>query len=385
MLRPLIAAATYRRAVFLLLGAVLALPYTVGLGFVVQAVVTDPDHWPSNLPVDLAAAALALVPPFLGGTRELEIAATRALLHVDLPEPVRGRRLERETRLRSALWFGLHLCAGVAIGVLALIVVPFGMLALAGGEALGTAFSWWWLPAGPVILAGALYAVAGLGTLAATMAPVLLGPSTAEQERHLADRERRLAERNRLARELHDAVGHALTAMTLQAGAARAVFDTDPAFARTALAAIEEAGRSAAGELDTVLGILRDEAAGRETAPTLAALDRLLHEHVTAEIDEAGTMDLPPRVSREAYRIVQESLTNAARHGAGPVTLRIRQDGDLMIEVTNPRAATPSGRPGGGHGIAGMRDRVRLLGGTLEAGPDGAVWRVVARLPGSPG
>ncbi|GAA2708354.1 sensor histidine kinase [Actinoplanes palleronii] len=387
MLRPLVTAATYRRAVFLLLGGVLALPYAIGAGLLVGAFVKEPGGWLGKAPVALAGVVIALIPPFLGGTRELEIAAARSLLAVDLPAPDRRRALELETRLRAALWFGLHLCTGVAIGALLLIVLPVGMLAMAGGEALGTRFSWWWLPAGPVILAGVLYAVAGLGRLAATMAPVLLGPSPGERERRLADRERRLAERNRLARELHDAVGHALTAMTLQAGAARAVFDTDPGFARTALTAIEETGRSAADELDTVLGLLRDEAAGRETngresAPTLAELDRLLHDQVTAEV---GAVDVPPRLSREAYRIVQESLTNAARHGAGPVTLRIRQDGDLMIEVTNPRAVTPAGRPGGGHGIAGMRDRVRLLGGSLEAGPDGATWRVVARLPGSPG
>ncbi|GAA4586654.1 signal transduction histidine kinase [Actinoplanes octamycinicus] len=372
MLRPLISAATYRRAVFLLLGAVLALPYTLGTGLIVRAVLDAPGSRFGNVLVALAAAVIALIPPFLGGTRELEIAAARSLLDVDLPGHDRGHRMERDTRLRAALWFGLHLLTGVAIGAVLLVVVPVGVLALVGGESLTPGNGgWWWLLAAPLILAGAIYAIAGLGSLAATMAPVLLGPSQRE-------RERLLAERNRLARELHDSVGHALTAMTLQAGAARAVFDSDPAFALRALAAIEETGRSAAGELDAVLGILRDEAADHHATPTLADLDRLLTDQVEADLAE---VDVSPRVSREAYRIVQESLTNAARHGAGPVTLRIRQEEDLLIEVSNRRVAAPRRRAGGGHGIEGMRERVQLLGGSLRAGPDGDDWRLVARLP----
>ncbi|WIM93826.1 histidine kinase [Actinoplanes oblitus] len=371
MLRPLASAVTYRRAVFLLLGAVLALPYTLGTGLLVRAITAEPGNWANNVPAALAAAAIALIPPFLGGTRELEIAAVRSLLGVDLPGHDRGHRMERETRLRAALWFGLHLLTGVAIGAVLLIVLPVGILAMAGGEALTPGRgSWWWLAAAPLILAGAIYTIAGLGSLAVTMAPVLLGPSQRE-------RERLLAERNRLARELHDSVGHALTAMTLQAGAARAVFASDPAFALRALTAIEETGRSAAGELDAVLGILRDATAEHHATPTLADLDRLLTDQVEADLAE---VDVSPRVSREAYRIVQESLTNAARHGAGPVTLRIRQEEDLLIEVSNRRVAVPP-RRSGGHGIEGMRERVHLLGGSLQAGPDGENWRLVARLP----
>ncbi|WP_052311949.1 MULTISPECIES: sensor histidine kinase [unclassified Actinoplanes] len=353
-----------RRAVFLLLGAVLALPYTIAAGFVAHLVAADPRHWPRVAFAALVIGGLALVPAFLSGTRELEITAARALLGVGLPGHDRGHRMERETRLRSALWFGLHLVSGVLVGAVLLIVVPVGLIALTGGEAFGRG-GWWWLAAAPVILAGAGYAVAGLGSLAATMAPILLGPSASEREHHLA-------ERNRLARELHDSIGHALTAMTLQAGAARAVFDSDPEFARQALTAIEETGRAAAGELDAVLGLLRDEATG----PTLTDLDQLLTGAVQASVTVG---ELPVAVSREAYRIVQESLTNAARHGTGPVTLRIRQEGDLMITVTNRRGAGDA-RPGG-HGIAGMRERARLLGGRVTAGPDGENWRVTARLP----
>ncbi|MFC7530754.1 sensor histidine kinase [Actinoplanes sp. GCM10030250] len=379
LLRPLTDAATYRRAVFLLLGAVLALPYLMSVGLLANTVFGDVEDRAAMFAVLAVAVVIALVPPFLGGTRELEIAAARSLLGVDLPGHDRDHPPELETRLRAALWFGLHLLTGVAIGALVLIAMPVAVLALFGGDGLGTGPSWWWLPAGPVLLIASIYATAGLGRLAATMAPVLLGPSAAERDAESRERERRLAERNRLARELHDSVGHALTSMTLQAGAARAVFDADPAFARRALAAIEETGRAAAGELDSVLGILRDDAADRAPAPTLADLERLLGGEVRADV--AAVDALPPPVSREAYRIVQESLTNAARHGSGPATLRIRQEEDLVIEVSNSQAAGAARRSGGGHGIEGMRERVRLLGGMLSAGPDGGTWRVVARLP----
>jgi signal transduction histidine kinase len=227
--------------------------------------------------------------------------------------------------------------------------------------------------------------VAGLGSLAATMAPVLLGPSTAERTAAVEARERRLAERNRLARELHDSVGHALTATTLQAGAARAVFDRDPEFARRALEAIEEVGRTAMEDLDHVLGVLRES--GPEPARpqrTLADLDRLFADVRAGgvRLDTGVTVGaVPAPVSREAYRIVQESLTNAARHGGpGAVTVRVRGDEELTIEVRNALGDRPAGG-GGGRGVDGMRERVRLLGGALEVGADGGEWRVRARLP----
>ncbi|MCO8270055.1 histidine kinase [Actinoplanes sp. TRM 88003] len=253
---------------------------------------------------------------------------------------------------------------GAVIGAGVLIALPLAVLSIAGQEKL----------LGPVpgvavglgLLVITLYATAGLGSLAATMAPVLLGPSPA-----LEAQERKLAERNRLARELHDSVGHALTAVTIQSGAARTVFDSDPAFARQALQNIEELGRTALEELDAVLGLLRD--AG---APTLRDLDRLLTAAVDARVDD---VEVPAPISREAYRIVQEGLTNAAKHGTGRPTLRITGPDDLVIEITN--TVGPSLPGGGGRGLAGMRERVRLLGGTLRAGADEGVWRVVARLP----
>ena len=392
LLRPLIRAGTYRRAVFLLLGAVILLPYVLLAAVLAQLVARDAANRVAMLLIAVAATAIVAVPPFLSGTRELEIAAARALLRADLPDPEPPGPLPMETRLRAALWFGVHLAVGAVIGVALLIAVPMALIAfservgLTSGGLTGLAFGpldetdlWWWTAVGVLLLVGTVYAVAGLGALAATMAPVLLGPSPAARIAAVEARERRLAERNRLARELHDSVGHALTATTLQAGAARAVFDSDPEFARRALASIEEVGRTAMDDLDHVLGVLREaEDADRRPQPTLADLHRLTGEvDLVVDGDLAG---LPAALSREAFRIVQESLTNAAKHGEGTARVRLTVADELTIDVTNGLRARPGARRGG-RGLAGVRERVRLLGGHVEAGPDDGVWRLRVRLP----
>ncbi|HCT81216.1 MAG TPA: two-component sensor histidine kinase, partial [Micromonosporaceae bacterium] len=243
---------------------------------------------------------------------------------------------------------------------------------------------------GVVMLVAVGYAVAGLGSLAALMAPVLLGPSTSERIAALETKADQLAERNRLARELHDSVGHALTVTTLQAAAAQRVLDNDPEFARKALSAIEETGRAAMEDLDHVLGLLREPGPfSRVPQRTLADLTRLVADAQTTglvvETSVDGSLDrVSPAVSREAYRIVQESLTNVVRHAnAAPVSLRLSVDGrTLTIEISNPLEGDTEKGPGGS-GLNGMRDRVALLGGRFSAGPipDGSAWRVEAQLP----
>ncbi|MGP3638355.1 sensor histidine kinase, partial [Streptomyces sp. 24-1644] len=223
----------------------------------------------------------------------------------------------------------------------------------------------------------------------ARRAPELLGPTPddrlAAAERRAAD----LAVRNRLARELHDSVGHALSAVTLQAGAARRVLDSDTEFVREALTAIEETTRRTVGELDSVLGLLRQGEDGPQgpAGPGLDALDGLL-AHCGVPVSYVARGDpgaVTETVSREAYRIVQEGLSNALRHGAAgaPVELRIAvRDEDLEITMEN---ALPEGppvvRPGGGRGLRGVAERAVLLGGRTCAGPGSGVWRLNARLP----
>jgi signal transduction histidine kinase len=194
-------------------------------------------------------------------------------------------------------------------------------------------------------------------------------------------------ERNRLARELHDSVGHALTVTTLQAAAAARVLDSDPEFARRALTAIEETGRTALEDLDHVLGLLREDASAKTPQRTLADLPALFEQTRSAGIEVDADLgrieEIPPVVSREAYRIVQEGLTNALRHaGKVPVTVRLAiRDSRLALEMTNPIHATAQPRAGGGHGLRGIRERVAILGGRMDAGADDGHWRVTVTLP----
>ncbi|MET8348969.1 MULTISPECIES: histidine kinase [unclassified Micromonospora] len=403
-LAPLVAGSTWRRGVFLLLGGVLALPY--GLLAVTFAQLLTGSEVPRPLVFALLVIALviAVVPLLLDGSRALEIAAVRALLGVDLPDPAPGHRGDRDTRLRSALWIATHLIIGALVMVALITAVPMALAFIAQQFGVGAELTsrerfgpldgrdtGWLTLTGVVLLVGLGYAVAGLGALAGSMAPVLLGPAPAERIAALEARATRLAERNRLARELHDSVGHALTVATLQAGAAREVLDTDPEFVRRALTAIEEAGRTAMDELDHVLGLLRETGGDRPgVAPqrTLADLDRLVtdaratglavHAHRTGDPSR-----VPSVVSREGYRIVQEGLTNAARYGHGPVTLRLDLHPDaLELELVNAMGHVGRADPGrGGRGLDGMRERVLLLGGRLSVGPDGGRWLIRARLP----
>jgi signal transduction histidine kinase len=398
---PLVSGTTYRRAVHLLLGAVIALPYLMLVRAFWQMLADDPARRPLLLMAAVAATVIATVPPFLGGTRALEIAAARFLLGVDLPDPTPGRRLEVETRVRCALWFGLHLVVGAVIATLLLTAVPVTILVLGRRFGLvpddlpgpppgdGTTV---WLVVALGLLVATGYAVAGFGSLATLMAPVLLGPTATERLHALEARARQLAERNRLARDLHDSIGHALTLAALQAGAAGQLFDTDPEFARRALSVIEETSRTAMDDLDHVLGVLRDrdhrDDGPRRPRPALAQVGRLCEDSlargVPVDLTVTGSLAaVPAAVSREGYRIVQEALTNVARHaGRVPATLRVAvADDGLVIDVVNAVADGVSTPLRAGRGLDGMRERVDLLRGRLETGRDRGVWRVTARLP----
>ncbi|MFC4536167.1 sensor histidine kinase [Sphaerisporangium dianthi] len=385
----------------LLLGGVLLLPYLLVAGLMAQnfAVAGVPRGVPAF--VLALTVVVGVVPPFLRGTRALEIVAARSLLGVDLPDPPETAEQGRaawETRSRAALWFAVHLAVGGLVGALILVPLVSGVIFVArwAGMAGGPLNLPWLAPldqpgtgllllVGVAMLVGVVYAVAGLGALAAVMAPVLLGPSAAERIAALEERAAKLAERNRLARELHDSIGHALTVTMLQASAALHLLDTDPAFARQALIAIEETGRAATEDLDRVLGMLREPEPS--SWPRMADLDGLLAQSRGIGVQvgtrfEGSLADLPEPVSREGYRIVQECLTNVLRHaGPVPVALNVAADGrTLAIEVANPVTGRRS-RETGGRGLAGIRERVTLLGGTMTAGRESGHWRVSVRLP----
>jgi signal transduction histidine kinase len=209
-----------------------------------------------------------------------------------------------------------------------------------------------------------------------------------------AERERRLAaaeERARIARDLHDSAGHAINVILVHAGMGRLQTERDPDKAREAFQTIEEVARETVGEIDQLVRVLRDDASlpGEVEPPAgLASLEGLVERQRAAGLDVTSTVhgeprQLPSGVDRGAYRIIQEALTNAARHGNGNARVQIAYEGsDLDVFVEN---VLVPGRParveGGGHGLVGMRERVALLGGTLEAGPRDGRFEVRARLP----
>ena len=209
-----------------------------------------------------------------------------------------------------------------------------------------------------------------------------------------AERERRLAaaeERTRIARELHDSAGHAMNVILVQAGAARLLRERDPERSRAALETIEQVARGTIGEIDRLVHALREEGAPAGAAadppPGVDGIDRLAARHRDAGLAVATRVEGAPRplaagVDRSAYRIVQEALTNAARHGDGGADVVVRYaPRELEITVKNPLAPNGPVRPGGGHGIVGMRERASLLGGSLEAGREDGAFVVRARLP----
>ena len=219
-----------------------------------------------------------------------------------------------------------------------------------------------------------------------------LARQRAAQERERIAREQRLAiaeERTRIARELHDSAGHAINSILIQAGAARLVQDSQPERSREAIATIESIARESIQDIDAILGGLRDgEPADLEPLPGIDRIAALVERHRAAGLDfslddrTSPELRLPPPIDRAAYRIAQEAMTNAARHGTGAaeVTLECR-DGALTLTVTNPVAGDATARTTGGHGLTGMRERAALLGGTLDARRVGDRFEVRATLP----
>lgn len=213
-----------------------------------------------------------------------------------------------------------------------------------------------------------------------------------------AERERRLAaaqERTRIARDLHDSAGHAINVILVQAGAARLLGRRDPQRAEAALETIEEVARETLGEIDQLVSALREDDATEpkgttEPPPGLAALQTLAERHRFAghqvSIRTNGARrPLQPGVDQAAYRILQEALTNAARHGVGNAEVELSYGHSALELAVRNATRGDGGEPGAGHGIVGMRERAALLGGTLEVDSTSGVFSVAAYLPYSGG
>ncbi len=249
---------------------------------------------------------------------------------------------------------------------------------------------------------------AAIGAVLVVAGPVLAGRLVAHQrrqtarleqltarlvrERALAERAAAAEERSRIARELHDVIGHEVTVIALQADAAAAALAKAPDRAAAPVEAIRRSAAEALAEMRRVVGMLRAaEEEDLRPQPGLRDLAALVEQSRAAGAQVRLTVEPPPRpvhasVELAAYRLVQEALTNARRHAPGAaVDVRVVGDGSAVtVEVVN-RPAVPTPRAaaeGSGFGLVGMRERVRMLGGRLDAGPTGAGgYALTARLP----
>jgi signal transduction histidine kinase len=212
--------------------------------------------------------------------------------------------------------------------------------------------------------------------------------------RQIEQRSHQSEERLRVARDLHDVIGHNISLINVQASMGLDLMDSQPEQARAALAAIKSVSKEALDELRTMLTTLRrdeDDVAPRSPAPGLDRLPELIEltraAGLSVGLEVAGTAPaLPAAVHLAAYRIIQESLTNVARHaGRARVTVRVTyRDADVYLEIDDDGAAPSGGASaiGTGSGIMGMRERAITLGGSLSAGfRHGGGFRVSARLP----
>ncbi len=212
-----------------------------------------------------------------------------------------------------------------------------------------------------------------------------------ERERDAEARAAVAEERTRIAREMHDVVAHSLSVMVVQAEAAEEMLARDPERARRPLSAVQETGRTALTELRAMLGVLREAEEGPDLAPQpgLAGIGALAQQvrdaglPVTVRI-EGEPRPLSPAGDLQAYRIVQEALTNALKH-AGPARAEVLvryEPSEVVLEVTDDGRGHDPAADGGGHGLVGMRERVAVCGGVMSAGRRAqGGFEVVARLP----
>jgi signal transduction histidine kinase len=231
---------------------------------------------------------------------------------------------------------------------------------------------------------------------------VALLEERAERAEKAAERERRLAaaeERAQIARDLHDSAGHAINVILVEAGAARLLRERDPQRAAQALATIEDVAREQIDEIDRLVQALRaDESddraiedclvpGDRPTGPAMAEalFERMIASGLELDVKWIGKRRrLGPRVGRASFRILQEALTNAVRHGNGSASVMVDyRDDTVEFTIENPTDGDPADG-GEGHGLTGMRERVALLDGSLETAQSNGIFRVRAVLPYDP-
>jgi signal transduction histidine kinase len=276
----------------------------------------------------------------------------------------------------------------LAAGLAAVGAVVIADISLAAGDRI----TWFATLGHAALVAVPLLAAEAVRNRRSYVALLLERLESAERTREEETRRRVEQERLRIARDLHDAVAHALTTINVQAGVAAHLLDRDPDNARAALAAIEDASHEALDELRAIVGILREhdgERAPLDPAPTLDAVSELVERarnlglDVSLDIRGERPRRLPEAVQLAAYRIVQESLTNARRHAAGaPARVGLSFESDrLLVTIENDTGATSNGSAGAGAGVIGMQERAATVGGKLRAASSRDGFRVAAELP----
>jgi signal transduction histidine kinase len=287
------------------------------------------------------------------------------------------------TFLFGMLWEreGSLIGLGIALGAAAFVVHndPNQGLGDFGGVALALTIAW---------LAGL-----ALGSQLKTAASALERADRLEREREAEARAAVAEERARIARELHDIVGHSVSVMTVQASAVRRLLREDQEREREALITVEETGRAALAEMRRLVGVLRrpEEAPTLVPQPSLEHVDKLVEQTREAGLPTQLTVEgevtaLPAGIDLTAYRLVQEGLTNALKHArATHAEVLVRYvDGSVELVVTDNGNGDGKGE-GGGHGLVGMRERVSVVGGELAAGPRAnGGYELRARLPVAP-
>jgi signal transduction histidine kinase len=283
---------------------------------------------------------------------------------------------------REGLWYGAGLAADLALAIVAI------------GK-----------PSGPdIVFTAMFYALSWtlaefIGARHAYDAEVAARLAVADYDKERRAHDAVAAERTRIARELHDVVAHAVSVIIVQADGAKYALRRDPDAAEQALATIASTGREALRELRRTVALLRTEHAPDQlpqhgTAGIAKVVEMMRGTGLAVELELTGELDdIAPEVSLGVHRIVQESLTNTLRH-AGPhpkAWVRVRRtEADVLIDVTDtggvPLHDSGTRIEGSGLGLVGMRERVAVLGGSLDAGRDAdGTWRVRASIPLRPG
>jgi signal transduction histidine kinase len=323
--------------------------------------------WPFAVLVVSTVAAEAYMVPYAGHQGWLVLAAPLVALYTAVEST--GRRRSLVAGCLAILAFGVthtFLMTSARLGPENLTLAALGGLAVAAGDASRNRRAY--------------------------LVEVEERARRAETEQEQEAWRRVTEERLRIARDLHDRVGHQLALITVQAGVAAHVLDDQPAEARRSLTHIRHAGREALDELRDTVGVLRG--AGHPPAPVeptagMAGLEALVASfrraglHVDQRI-EGPSRELAPAADVTAYRVIQESLTNVRKHAGTPAAqlCLVYEPAALRIVVDNDGTGMPPAGRDSGHGIIGMRERVAALGGNLQAGPrPGGGYRIAATLP----